>query len=391
MNPKSVWMTRSWCIASCALVLVVICGCVRHASAQGWRAVDAQNAWSGYQTAFVHLQSDGYSKIFVTKQGATTGIEGFWTYAEEIEVAEDAYYENPTTDNKNLVEALCDGFVNYEKYGGAYVHDDWTIDPYNDDLGVAMIAFTRAYSITGTTRWLNDAEYAYSNGNKTGVWDRAQAGDGGLCQNVKLGCYENSSANWTFVIAGNLLYNVTGDSLYQTSKNSVYTWAKANLYNSSTGEIYDAKGGVTGQYTYNYGFAMRAGAYQGSNVMVPNIAQYVFGLYGPPNELTNYDGTTAGYEIMPNYGQGDLNNSGFNGILMRGVGDANNYGYIPASVMDAAQANIDQAWANRNGTTTLVWNDWGTGSGDKTPGTGTYGWDDSAAMAGLLDLPPTAN
>lgn len=167
--------------------------------------------------------------------------------------------------------------------------------------------------------------------------------------------------------------------VYGPPTNCQYTWAKANLYDSSTGQGYDAKGGVTGQYTYNYGFAMRAGAYQGSNVMVPNIANYVF------NNLTNDSGTSGGYNILPNYGQGDLNNSGFNGILILGVGDANNYGYIPSAVMLAVQANMNQAWAERNGTTTLVWNDWEAG----TPSTGTYFWDDSAAMAGLLDIPPT--
>ena len=141
-----------------------------------------------------------------------------------------------------------------------------------------------------------------------------------------------------------------------------------------------AKGGVHGQYTYNYGYAMIAGSYQGSNVMVPKIATYVF------NNLTNYDGTAGGYNLMPDYGQGDLNDSGFNGILMRGVGFANTKGYIPSTVLLAAQANMNQAWSERNGTTTLVWNAWDT----PTPGTGTYSWDDSAALAGVLDIPPTS-
>ena len=63
--------------------------------------------------------------------------------------------------------------------------------------------------------------------------------------------------------------NITGNSSDKTEKDGVYTWAKANLYNSTTGEIYDAKGGVHGEYTYNYGFAMIAELCQGSNVMVP--------------------------------------------------------------------------------------------------------------------------
>jgi hypothetical protein len=369
--------------------MLLLVGGTHSASAQ-WRAVDAQNAWSGYQNAFLKLEPDGYSKVFVKKQGdPVSSYEYMWQQAEEIEVAEDAYYQNPTTANKTTVQALCDGFVNYVfkgSFGGT--GDDWSADTYNDDLGVAVIAFIRAYNITGTTRWLTDAE-----NNFNVIWNRGQAGDGGLCERSNGpggmcptgGGYENSSANWTFVIAGNLLYNATGISSYKTEKDSVYTWAKANLYNSSTGEIYDAKGAVHGQYTYNYGYAMIAGTYQGSNVMVPNIATYVF------NNLTNYDGVTpGGYNLMPDYSNGEtvLNGAqnGFNGILMRGVAFANTSGYIPSAVLLAAQANLNEAWSNRNGTTTLVWDDWD----NPTQSTGTYSWNDSSALAGLLDIPPTA-
>jgi hypothetical protein len=364
---------RALCIFT---ALVFVMGATRPAFAQ-WRAVDAQNAWGGYQSAYLRLEPDGYSKVFIKKQGdPVSSHEYMWQQAEEMEVAEDAYYENPTTANKNVVQALCDGFVNYVYPATG---DNWSSDNYNDDLGVAIIAFIRAYNITRTTRWLNDAET-----NFNVVWNRAQAGDGGLCQNVTLGCYENSSANWTFVIAGNLIYNATGISSYKTEKDSVYTWAKANLYNSSTGEIYDAKGGVHGQYTYNYGYAMIAGTYQGSNVMVPNIATYVF------NDLTNYNGTAGGYNVMPNYPQDNNTQSGFNGILMRGVAIANKAGYIPSAVLLAAQANINQAWSEREYSSGdpyyLVWSNWQSA----TPTTGNYSWDDSDSMAGMLDLPPTA-
>jgi hypothetical protein len=379
MSPKNIQIDRRMTSTIFVLtILVVVVGCSGPASAQ-WRAVDAQNAWSGYQNAFLKLEPDNYSKVFVKKQGDTASSwEYMWQQAEEIEVAEDAYYENPTTANKNTVQALCDGFVNYVF---PQTGDNWSSDTYNDDLGVAIIAFIRAYNITGTTRWLTDAE-----NNFNVVWNRAQAGDGGLCEQTKsgVGCYENSSANWTFVIAGNLIYNATGISSYKTEKDGVYTWAKANLYNSSTGEIYDAKGGVSGQYTYNYGYAMIAGTYQGSNVMVPKIATYVF------NNLTNYDGTAGGYNLMPDYSNGEtvLNGAqnGFNGILMRGVAIANKSGYIPSAVLLAAQANMNQAWSERNGTTTLVWDDWDAA----TQSTGTYSWNDSSALAGLLDIPPTA-
>lgn len=348
--------------------------CATLPASANWRAVDAQNAWNGYVTAFVHLEPDGYSKVFVTQQGGTTP-EDFWRQAEEIEVAEDAYNENPTTANKDLIQALCDGFVNYVHPA---TNDDWSSDHFNDDLNVAIIAFARAYLITGTTRWKSAAQNNYAT-----VWNRAQAGDGGLCEQtvVPVNCYENSSVNWTFVIAANLLNQIapvgTG---YKSQGDGVYTWAKANLYIASSGGIADGKGQGPSNYTYNYGYAMIAGSYQGSNVMVPNIANYVF------NNLNNYEEPVGGINIMPDYGQGNVNNGGFNGILMRGVGFANGYGYIPSAVLAAAQANMNQAWSERNGTNTLVWNDWDAA----TPATGNYSWDDSAALAGLLDIPPTA-
>lgn len=373
MSPKNIQIERHMTSTIFVLtILVGVVGCICHASAQ-WRAVDAQKAWDGYVSQYVHLQGDGYSKIFTTKQGGTTH-EGFWTYAEELEVAEDAYNENPTTTNKNLIQALCDGFVNYVHPA---TNDDWSSNTWNDDLDVAIIAFARAYQVTGTTRWLNAAELNFAT-----VWNRAQAGDGGLCERTAsgVGCYENSSCNWTFVIAGNLLYNITGIASYKTEKDGVYAWAKAHLYNSTTGEIYDGPAPSHGQYTYNYGYAMIAGAYQGSNVMVSNIANYVF------NNLTNYDGVTPdGYNLMPDYGQGDLNNSGFNGILMRGVAFANTKGYIPSAVMLAAQSNLKEAWSYREGGHQLVWDDWDA----NTPSSGNYSWDDSAALAGFLDIPPT--
>lgn len=360
--------------------LVLVMGATRPASATGWRAVDAQNAWASYVNHFVKLQGDGFSKAFVTTQGGTT-LEGFWTQAEEIEVAEDAYYENPTTANHDLVEALCDGFVNYVHPA---TNDSWTSDTWNDDIDVAIIAFIRAYDITGVARWKNAAE-----NNFNAVWNRAQAGDGGICERTASGvnCYENSSANWTFIIAGNLITHLTGDNTYKNDADGVYTWALANLRNSSTGQIYDGSAGEHADFSYNYGYAIGAMNEEGATAAtVTPVATYLF------NSMANasfpYEGTNGGYNVLPDYGQGNQNDSGFNGIAMRWLGVANSHGLIGSTNLAAAQASINAAWADRNGTTTLVWNDWG--SGETTPSTGTYSWDCSAAMAGLVDLPPTA-
>jgi Glycosyl hydrolase family 76 len=360
--------------AALAFVLIT----TTQASAQ-WTANDAQRAYTAYNNAFYYLEPDGYSRVFVTEQGGTTH-ELFWKYAEEIEAAIDAYSENPTSANKTEVQALCDGLVNYVFPA---TNDMWTSDDYNDDLDVAIIAFARAYEVTGTTRWLTDAE-----NNFTAVWNRAQAGDGGLCENTGggVGCYENSSVNWTFVIAGHLLTNYSGDSTYATEADGVYNWAIANLYDSATGEIYD--GDVSSEhidYSYNYGFAIGAMSESGAGAtMITQVATYLY------NDMSNstypYAGTYDGYNILPNYHQGDNNDGGFNGIACRWVGIANGHGTISASVIDAQQANTNAAWSERNGTSELIWNDWVSA----TPSTGTYSWDDSSALACLMDTPPTS-
>lgn len=368
-------VSTMWCIFAFALFLL---GTTRPASAQ-WTAGDAQRAFTAYNNAFLHTEPDGYSKFYATAQGVTTP-QGFWTFAEEIEVAEDAYYENPTSANKTLVQGLLDGFI--------YLHgDSWSSDPWNDDLDVAIIAFARGYNITGTTRWLNDAESNFST-----VWGRAQAGDGGLCEKTVTppDCYQNSSVNWTFVIAGRLLTTYSGVSSYKTDADSVYSnWAIPYLYDSTTGQIHDgcysATNCVGPDYSYNYGYAIGAmNEEAASAATVTNVANYLF------NSMSNtnfpYEEASGGYNVLPDYGQGDQNNSGFNGIVMRWLGIANGHGLISSSNLAAAQANMNQAWSERNGTSELIWNDWDAA----TPSTGTYSWDDSAALAGLLDIPPTA-
>ena len=375
------------CLLIVAAVFILVTCAARQTCAQ-WTAGDAQRAYTAYNNAFLRTESDGYSKYFATVQGGSAH-EGFWTFANEIQMAEDAYYENETTANQNEVQSLCDGFI--------YQHGDtWTSDTFDDDLLWAVIAFARAYQVTGTSRWLTNAENNFND-----VYNRGLLSDGAIVWNSKGctghpitgGCQDSMSGSqpdWDFVIAGRIIYNITGTTSYKTEADSVYTWSKANLYDSSTGQIYNNPPQVVGQYTYNYGVAIGAANEEGDTALIANAASYVFNGFTPNGSQPVYDGTYNGYNILPDYGQGDLNDSGFNGILCRWLGIANGHGSISTAVLDAWQANTNAAWANRNGTTELIWNAWGTDSEDKTPSTGTYGWDDSSAVSCLVDTPPTA-
>jgi hypothetical protein len=167
-----------------------------------WTATDAQTAFSDFNNAFYFNPSDD-NYDYRLLQGSTS-YNGFWVQANLIEMAVDAYNQNPTSANQNIINQLCNGFT--AQYTG-----NWSSDSYDDDLMWATIAFTLAAKATGNPAWLADAET-----NFAVVWSRgydATLGGGiwwnAAAANTSSG-YKNSAANWTFVIAGNLLYHVAG-------------------------------------------------------------------------------------------------------------------------------------------------------------------------------------
>ncbi len=332
-----------------------------------WSASDAQTAFNNYNNAF-YFNPGGSNYDYRGQQGSTT-TSGFWVGAEEIEVAEDAYALNPTSANQTTINQLCNGFV-------AQFSADWSGDSYDDDLMWATIAFVRAYKATGNTTWLSDAQNNFAT-----VWSRGyDSSNGGIWWNVATKNFKASASNWTFVIAGNLLYQATGSSTYQSEARTIYNWCMSNLYNASTGQVYDgvstSSGTSTGQYSYNYGVAIGANYYQGDSQDATKMATYLM------NNLKN--GTYNGYNLMPNYGQGGTDGGGFNGIALRWVGLAYAHNVIQnGMVLQWAQANVSYAWSQRN-SAGLSWNNWGTATPN---GTALYSWDCSDTVAGLLDIP----
>ena len=341
--------------------------CVARPAAAQWTAADAQTAFNDYNNAF-YFNPSGDNYDYRNEQGSTS-TSGFWVGAEEIELALDAYNQNPTSANATIINQLCNGFV-------AQFSDDWSGDTYDDDLMWATIAFTRAYTVTGTSEWLTDAENNFAT-----VWSRGYdtTYGGGIWWNVGDKTYKASASNWTFVIAGNLLYQITGNTTYQSEASTVYTWAHSTLYNSSTGEVYDGygTGGLsTGQYSYNYGVSVAADYFENDLTDANSTATYLM------NNL--YSGTVGGINIMPNYGQGGTDGGGFNSIALRWVAYAYNHGAISnTNVLYWAQANVGLAWALRN-SAGITWNNWLAA----TPETTQYSWDCSNSVVGMQDVPP---
>ena len=370
MTTRSLFAScRIFGVLSIPTLFLLFFPAVRSASAQ-WTSATAQSAFSDYNNAF-YFNSSGDNYDYRSSQGSTS-TSGFWVGAEEIELAIDAYNQNPTAANKTIINQLCNGFT--AEYSG-----DWSSDSYDDDLMWATIAFTRAAQATGNSVWLADAEanfaVVWSRGYDTtfggGIWWNSAS------ENTSSG-YKNSAANWTFVIAGNLLYQATGNSTYQSEAATIFSWAFTNLYVASTGEIYDGINGSgvqTGQYSYNYGVAIGADTFENHSADAANVANYLM------NNLSG--GTIGGYNILPNYGQGGTDGGGFNGIALRWVG----YAWVHRALTNPAilawaQTNVGLAWAVRNASG-LSWNDWFA----FTPSGGLYSWDCSNTLVGMLDIP----
>lgn len=393
-----------WCVL--AAIIMLLCGGTL-ASAQGWRTVDAENAWTAYNDYFYNgtaPPTSGKGYYYHEQGGAGGGSEEmFWTFAEEIEMAEDVTYWEETNNpgqvatDKVRIANLINGFRNLHG-------DDWSSDVYNDDLSVAVLAFVRCWELTSSGVCLTDAENnfntVYSRGYDTdlggGLWwnNDMPSKPNNTCSKAPTDCIKGSSANWTFVIAGYLLYQASGDSSYKTKADTIYSWAISHLYDSSTGLVYndeDYQGNMnSGLVTYNFGLAIGAAAEENNSTATNNMANYLM-----DNSFSGASGATInGYNILPNYGQSTNGFGVFNGMTFRWVSIANRKsGYIPSSYTAWAQTNLDQGWAVRN-PYALSWDDWvpdpPASTSPTTPSSGLLSPDCTPILVGFMYLPPTA-
>lgn len=320
-----------------ALVFVFVLSSTRPASAQTaptWTENNAYQAYTAYSgtnyfyngpNTFTWSNPTGngntYS-IFVNKQG-TTIWNTFWIEAEEIEVAEDAYYwavKNGGNQQKYIDEVndLCQGFIDkmkptsnfngnvpwnggdpYNWHGSGYASDDYAPGPeggdwFNDDLMWSAIAFARAYQITGKSGWLTAAEeqvdYVYAkaqaetnaSGGGTGgtevgllqaFCNKNNGKDGDCSSNdTSWGPSLDAEVNFTFVIAADLLANNTSGATkttYLNERDAVYKWAMDNLYSTTSTHANNctASAGVTCAEIYdsNRTASFSGGSFNGEN------------------------------------------------------------------------------------------------------------------------------
>jgi len=307
-------------------------------------SVPATNAadaiFNAFNNAFyVNNSGNNYYKL---DTGSGTG-PGWWTLAEEIEMAEDSYDRTGNSSTRNLVSALCNGFI-------AENGTLWTADSYNDDITWAVIAFCRAYLATGNTYFLNVAKSNFDAMFSRG-WDITFTG-GGLWWNTADG-YKNAAVNGPAAIAACYLFSFYGDNSYLSKAEDCYAWERRLLFQTNTGAIYD---GIATNNVYN----TWASTYnQGTFIGAGNFLYQATGLpfYGQDAILAaKYtQGNLASAGILQVYSSGDY--GGFNGIFSRWLARMAKDQNLWAAYGPWLTTNAVAAWNVRN-TNTLSWYNW---------------------------------
>jgi predicted alpha-1,6-mannanase (GH76 family) len=314
-------------------------------AAQAFWPADADTAFNSYNNAF-YVSNSGNAYY---KTDSASGGPGWWTLAEEIEMADDARDRNPSTGNTNIVSALCNGFV--AQYGTL-----WTSNTFNDDIAWAVIAFARAYQITGNTAYRDRAK-----ANFDAIYSRGYDSvlGGGMWWNTSKGS-KNACVNCPASIGAYLLYQITGDSGYLTKSQNLYNWVHGNLFNATTGQVYDnmSSGGTvtTWVFSYNQGTFIGAANYLG------NVSDATLAANCTKNTLC-----TGG--ILPDATE-NSDGGGFNGIFIRWMAKFMKDRSLQSTYQPWLQLNANAAWNSRRTSDNLGWNNWRS----STP-TGTrYSW-----------------
>jgi predicted alpha-1,6-mannanase (GH76 family) len=305
--------------------------------------------WAGCGSAPAFTTNDAttifnaYNNVFLVG-GA---YSGWWTGAELLEMAEDAHDNSPTLARRNIVTSTCNGFLSQH-------NSNWGYNEYNDDIAWAVIAFSRAYLITGNTNFRNVAKSNFDL-MYARAWDTNYFA-GGLWWRQSDKQSKNACIQGPATIAACYLYNIYGDTNYLNKAIATHAWNRRVLFNTNNGAIYDnihTNGNRdTVSLTYN----------QGTFIGGANFLYRATGLpmyYQDANlaaKFTQNNMTTSG--ILPQYGSGsDL--SGFNGIFARWMARFAKDQNLWAAYGPWLATNANAAWSVRNASN-LSWQNWRT-------------------------------
>ena len=329
-----------------------------HGGVSAFTTNDAATSFTAFNTAF--MSGGAYS--------------GWWTGAELLEMAQDAYDNSPTTARRNIVTSTCNGFLSQNG-------STWTGNEYNDDISWACIAFARAYLITGNMTY-RDIAKANWDAMYNRAWDTNYFG-GGLWWRQSDRQSKNACIQGPATIAACYLYNISGDTNYLNKAQAIYAWNRKYLFNTNSGAVSDninTNGTVdTVALTYN----------QGTFIGSANLLHRATGLpfyYQDAilaGKRTQNNMTTAG--VLPEWGSNsDL--SGFNGIFIRWMGRFAKEQNLWAAFGPWLGTNANSAWSIRN-TNNLSWQKWRTQTPDVSSEVANWGC--SAAVIALQVADPS--
>lgn len=332
------------------------------AQQQTWTFVEETPVTSFTAAMRDEMVNSFLSAHLLTVSGGKTFTKGGWGEAETLETILDAY---ETTGNRQYLQAFADVYSYFKKKVGTnwlrLVYEDeykWYGHDFNDDVMWMIIAAARAYHITGSKTYLNDAKRAFD-----GIYERAYNQWGMLRWAEQSGSKNgtNSCINGPAEVAACYIALGTGDDSYFEKARSLYEQQRRYLYNAQSGAVYDcftwnADTNLPGGYnywasTYNQGTMLGAATllYQhyGDDLYrqdAQHIAQYA---------MTNMCNAYGIINVCQTV-EGDL--CGFKGILMRYMRQYAEQFTQPQVVQWLAK-NAMAAYCNRNsrGITSSAW------------------------------------
>lgn len=280
---------------------------------------------------------------------------GWWGDAEMFETILDAYETTGKQEYATMFENLYTNFI-ARNNSTWYQSGVSGYNEYNDDIAWMCIACTRAYLLTGTTKYLTTAKT-----NFNGMFKRADCYGNDLLQwKHNSGQGTNACINGPASVCACYLAIATADMSYYEKAKKTYLANRNQLYEFSngkpTGKVWDSYDQA--KKTYNYwASTYNQGTCLGAAVML-------YDYYKDPMFKTDADAIISWSvkELADSHGvikvcqtvRGDL--CGFKGILMRYIRryaeDMNHPEYY-----EWLAKNAYHAWNNRNsgGITSSAW------------------------------------
>jgi predicted alpha-1,6-mannanase (GH76 family) len=249
-----------------------------------------------------------------------------WWVAQAWEIVMDDYQRTRTPWDRQLIDDVYDGWIT--SHGGFSSN-------YNDDRGWWALGATRAYELTGESRFrttavqLADDQWRY--------WDSTFGG--GLWWRRSVHDQKNVATNAPAAMTNATLYQLTGRARFKTRAMALFAWVDGNL--RSGGRLDDRwaipSKRVVVDYTYNYG------TYIGAALDLYQITGNHDYLDSATSLADSAMSRLASNGVLRDEGTGDA--GGFKGIFVRNL---QSLAAMPPSAIPSRSAQTYASFLSRN-------------------------------------------